>query len=166
MPSTTPGWLCALGLLAAPPAALVASAVQPVAMALHELATNAAKHGALSRPEGRVSLRWRLDPGTATVRLTWTESGGPPVTAPPSRRGFGSRMIEATLEGQLGGTLAVHWEAEGLRTEIALPVARVLAAEHVLYPRAVRWAVEGALRIDAAGCVTQARGEAQLLLPP
>jgi two-component sensor histidine kinase len=115
--------------LEGPPAALVASAVQPVAMALHELATNAAKHGALSRPEGRVSLRWRLDPGTATVRLTWTESGGPPVTAPPSRRGFGSRMIEATLEGQLGGTLAVHWEAEGLRTEIALPVARVLAAD-------------------------------------
>ena len=112
-----------------PPAALVASAVQPIAMAIHELATNAAKHGALSRPEGRVSLRWRIDAGTGTLRLTWTESGGPPVSAPPSRRGFGSRMIEATLEGQLGGALALHWLKDGLRAEIALPVTRVLASD-------------------------------------
>jgi two-component sensor histidine kinase len=115
--------------LEGPPAALVASAVQPVAMALHELATNAAKHGALSRPEGRVALRWRLDPGTATLRLTWTESGGPPVSTPPSRRGFGSRMIEATLEGQLSGSLDLQWQEDGLRAEIALPAARVLAAD-------------------------------------
>ncbi len=115
--------------LEGPPAALVASAVQPVAMALHELATNAAKHGALSLPEGRISLRWWLDPATGTLRLTWTESGGPPVSTPPKRRGFGSRMIEATLEGQLGGSLDLHWHAGGLRAEIALPVARVLAAD-------------------------------------
>lgn len=115
--------------LEGPPAALVASAVQPVAMALHERATNAAKHGALSRPEGRVALRWRLDPATATLRLTWTESGGPAVGAPPSRRGFGSRMIEATLEGQLGGDLDLFWQEGGLRAEIALPVARVLASD-------------------------------------
>jgi PAS domain S-box-containing protein len=112
-----------------PPAALVASAVQPVAMALHELATNAAKHGALSRPEGRVSLRWRFDRDTATLRLLWTESGGPAVSAPPSRRGFGSRMIEATLEGQLGGSLVLRWQEDGLRAEIALPARRVLAAD-------------------------------------
>jgi PAS domain S-box-containing protein len=115
--------------LGGPPAALVACAVQPVAMAIHELATNASKHGALSRPEGRVSLRWRLDPGTAALRLTWTESGGPPVTAPPTRRGFGSRMIEATLEGQLRGGLDLHWQEDGLRAEIVLPAARVLAAD-------------------------------------
>jgi two-component sensor histidine kinase len=115
--------------LEGPPAALVASAVQPVAMALHELATNACKHGALSRPEGRVTLRWRLDPDSGTLRLTWTESGGPGVSAPPVRRGFGSRMIEATLEGQLRGSLALHWHPGGLRAEIALPAARVLAAD-------------------------------------
>lgn len=115
--------------LEGPPAALVASAVQPVAMALHELATNACKHGALSRPEGHVSLRWRLDRETASLRLTWTESGGPSVAAPPSRRGFGSRMIEATLEGQLGGSLVQQWQESGLRVEIALPTARVLAAD-------------------------------------
>ena len=115
--------------LEGPPAALVASAVQPVAMALHELTTNACKHGALSRPEGRVTLRWRLDPDSGTLRLTWTESGGPKVSAPPVRRGFGSRMIEATLEGQLRGSLALHWQPGGLRAEIALPAARVLAAD-------------------------------------
>ena len=107
----------------------MASAVQPVAMAIHELATNASKHGALSRPEGRVSLRWRLDRETATLRLTWTETGGPPVSAPPTRRGFGSRMIEATLEGQLRGSLDLHWHSDGLRAEIVLPAARVLAAD-------------------------------------
>ena len=115
--------------MAGPPAALVGSAVQPVAMALHELATNSTKHGALSRPEGRVALRWELDRSTGTLRLFWTESGGPPVSAPPSRRGFGSRMIEATVQGQLGGSLAFDWQEDGLRVEIALPAARVLAAE-------------------------------------
>jgi PAS domain S-box-containing protein len=112
-----------------PPATLVASAVQPVAMALHELATNSTKHGALSRRDGRVALRWELDRSTDTLRLIWTESGGPPVSAPPSRRGFGSRMIEATVEGQLGGSLALHWREDGLRVEIALPAARVLALQ-------------------------------------
>ena len=125
------------------PAALVASAVQPVAMALHELATNAAKHGALSVPEGRVSLRWRLDPGTETLRITWTESGGPPVAAPPGRRGFGSRMIEATLEGQLGGCLSLHWDGGGLRAEIALPVARVLASDAKPGAEAAEFALAG-----------------------
>ena len=129
--------------LEGPPAALVASAVQPVAMALHELATNAAKHGALSRPEGRVSLRWRLDPGTRMLRLTWTESGGPPVSAPPSRRGFGSRMIEGTLEGQLGGCLSLHWREGGLQAEIALPVARVLASEAGPETEPVEFALAG-----------------------
>jgi PAS domain S-box-containing protein len=115
--------------LEGPSAALVASAVQPVAMALHELATNSAKHGALSRPEGRVVLRWDLDRDAATLRVFWTESGGPPVSEPPARRGFGSRMIQATVEGQLGGSLALHWHEDGLRAELALPAARVLAAE-------------------------------------
>ena len=129
--------------LEGPPAALVASAVQPVAMALHELATNAAKHGALSVPEGRVSLRWRLDPGTETLRITWAESGGPPVAAPPKRRGFGSRMIEATLEGQLGGCLSLYWEDGGLRAEIALPVARVLASDAKPGAEAAEFALAG-----------------------
>ncbi|MBD0271690.1 MAG: ATP-binding protein, partial [Acetobacteraceae bacterium] len=129
--------------LEGPPAALVASAVQPVAMAIHELATNATKHGALSVPEGRVSLRWRLDPGTATLRITWAESDGPPVPAPPTRRGFGSRMIEATLEGQLGGCLSLHWEEDGLRAEIALPVARVLASDAKPGTEPVEFALAG-----------------------
>jgi two-component sensor histidine kinase len=115
--------------LEGPPAALKAAAVQPIAMALHELATNSAKHGALARPEGRVVLRWRLDRDKDTLRLCWTERGGPAVSAPPSRRGFGSRMIEATIQGRLGGSLVLHWQQDGLRAEIALPAARVLEAD-------------------------------------
>lgn len=71
-----------------------------LALALHELATNAIKHGALSRPEGQVEVTWRGDPD-GMVRLTWQERGGPPVR-PPSRRGFGSRMLERGLPAELG----------------------------------------------------------------
>ena len=70
-----------------------------LSLALHELATNAAKYGALSRPEGRVELRWQAQDGR--LSLSWRESGGPPV-APPSRRGFGSRLIENALCRDLG----------------------------------------------------------------
>jgi two-component sensor histidine kinase len=62
-----------------------------LSLALHELATNAAKYGALSRPEGRVELRWQAQDGQ--LSLNWRESGGPPVVA-PSRRGFGSRLLQ------------------------------------------------------------------------
>ena len=74
---------------------LPAVAAQPVAMALHELATNAAKHGALSVPEGTVSVAWRID--GRRLRIRWAESGGPPVPGSPKRRGFGSRLLEATI---------------------------------------------------------------------
>ena len=100
-------------------------------MALHELATNAVKHGALSVPGGRVSLSWSADDdddaAAGLLRLCWREAGGPPVAAPPTRRGFGSRVLEATLRGQLGGTVTRGWEASGLVCEAALPLPRVLA---------------------------------------
>ena len=125
-----------LGRAQAPPAVLIdgervplaPGAVQPVAMALHELATNAAKHGALSRPEGRVALSWALDAATGRLRLLWSESGGPPGAGPPSRRGFGSTVLDATMRRQLGGQATLTWSPEGLRCAIALPVGRVLPA--------------------------------------
>ena len=114
-----------------PPVALAAAAAQPFAVVLHELATNAAKHGALSVPGGAVAVRWRAgrragDDGM--LRLRWAEAGGPPVTVSPERRGFGSRVVEATVRGQLGGAVERRWERTGLVVEIAVPLARVAAA--------------------------------------
>lgn len=95
---------------------------QPLAMAVHELATNAAKHGALSVPDGRVRLDWRL--GEGWLRLRWAEEGGPPVAGPPARRGFGSRVLERTLGAQLGGGVVLHWRPGGLVCEMDVPLCR------------------------------------------
>jgi two-component sensor histidine kinase len=111
--------------------AVAAAAVQPLSMILHELATNAAKHGALSVPAGRVEVDWRLEPldataGTAgdTLVLDWAEHGGPPVAGPPARRGFGSRLIERGLPVQLGrgSTVRMDFAPEGLRCRIRAPL--------------------------------------------
>ncbi|RRN65023.1 PAS domain-containing protein [Caulobacter sp. 602-1] len=86
-----------------------------LSMALHELATNAMKYGALSTPVGRVHVSWALapDPGAARVDLTWTETGGPPV-APPTERGFGSRLIERGLAAELSGSAAIDFHPDGV----------------------------------------------------
>lgn len=113
-----------------PPVPLAAAAVQPFAMVLHELATNAAKHGALSALGGRVEVRWRAGRRAAEdglLRLSWTETGGPPLAGAPARRSFGSRMIEATVRRQLGGALERRWEPTGLVVEVAVPLARATA---------------------------------------
>lgn len=114
--------------LRGPAVTIVATAVQPLAMAIHELATNATKYGALSRPEGLLTLEWDALAGSPEyLRLTWRETGGPPVEAAPTERGFGTRVLQGTLARQLGGTLAFHWDRSGLTCEIVLPAARVLA---------------------------------------
>jgi CheY-like chemotaxis protein len=91
---------------------------QTIALALHELATNAAKYGALSKELGRVDLSWRTEPGK--LELTWVESGGPEITA-PSRGGYGSRAILAGIERQLGGIVDFDWQAGGLRCTLSVP---------------------------------------------
>jgi two-component sensor histidine kinase len=80
-------------------------------LALHELSTNASKYGALSVPEGRVMIAWRV--AGDVLRLEWRESGGPPV-AQPERRGFGLRMIERALAADLGGSVEMAFEPQGL----------------------------------------------------
>jgi PAS domain S-box-containing protein len=80
-------------------------------LAMHELATNAVKHGALSGTQGKVTVRWSLEGGV--LRLTWTESGGPPVTT-PARRGFGARMLEQGLAEELRGTVRLEFRPQGL----------------------------------------------------
>lgn len=86
-----------------------------LSMALHELATNAMKYGALSTPEGRIRLAWDLapEPGAARLDLTWTERDGPPV-APPAERGFGSRLIERGLAAELSGSATIAFPPEGV----------------------------------------------------
>jgi two-component sensor histidine kinase len=106
--------------LAGPPVGLPPEAVQPLAMALHELATNAAKHGALSVPGGQVQLAWSRTSQLLTV--DWVELGGPPV-AEPTTRGFGSRVITRAL-GQVGGTVRLDWRRAGLVAVITLPLGR------------------------------------------
>ncbi len=113
--------------LAGPEVTLNASAVQPLSMALHELATNATKYGALSAAAGEVSIAWSLDAPAGLLLLRWAESGGPEVAGPPSRRGFGSRVLEATIRDQLGGRIKRRWNGSGLVCEIAVPAARSVA---------------------------------------
>ena len=90
-----------------------------IAMALHELATNALKYGALSVPEGKVTIRWSVE--GERLRIGWQESGGPSVAA-PTRRGFGSRMIERALAGDLRGTASLDFRPAGLVCEIDAPL--------------------------------------------
>ncbi len=110
--------------LSGPPVMLEANSTQALCMALHELATNAVKYGALSQPGGVVSVNWWL--AERRLRLTWRESGGPP-TAEPTRRGFGTRVIEQTIQGQLGGTLERRWTPAGLVVEISVPHGPLVA---------------------------------------
>ncbi|WP_203075978.1 PAS domain S-box protein [Falsiroseomonas ponticola] len=91
---------------------------QAMVLALHELATNAAKHGALSRPGGRVGLE--AAPGAGALRLLWREEDGPPVAGPPARRGFGTRLLERGLAADLGpgSSVRLAFPADGVRAEI------------------------------------------------
>jgi two-component sensor histidine kinase len=93
---------------------------QTIAVAVHELATNAAKYGALSVATGNVLVEWsRADTDGALV-LRWTEAGGPPVK-PPTRKGFGTGVIEALIRRHLRGDVRRAWHAGGLVCEITLP---------------------------------------------
>lgn len=102
---------------------LPADMVQPLALALHELATNAAKYGALSVSGGRLDVAWQLD-GAGDLAVTWRESGGPPA-APPDKAGFGTRVVTSAIEQQLGGTLDWDWGGEGLVCRFTVPAARL-----------------------------------------
>jgi PAS domain S-box-containing protein len=93
----------------------------PIALFVHELATNAAKYGALAAADGKVSIHAESD-GT-TYRLVWKETGGATIGEAPAAEGFGSRLIALSVEGQLGGKLLRTWEADGLKVELAVPLA-------------------------------------------
>jgi PAS domain S-box-containing protein len=113
-------------VLAGPPIRLGPTAAPPIALALHEMATNAAKYGALARPDGTVTLRWSTIPRagrSAALRLVWEESGGPPAPQ-PERDGFGHRLVTQS-SAQLGGAALFHWSPTGLAVELLLPIDRL-----------------------------------------
>ena len=96
-----------------------------LAMVIHELATNTAKHGALSSDAGSLDITGKAD--DEMMMLTWAETGGPELTEEPTLSGFGSRMMRRHLEGQLGGSIRYDWQPTGLVAEIALKTS-VLAS--------------------------------------
>jgi PAS domain S-box-containing protein len=94
-----------------------------LALGLHELATNAAKYGALSTSGGRVHVQWEVVDGERPqrIRVTWTETGGPPVV-PPSRAGFGTRLIERVLAQEVGGTAKIDYRETGVVFTVDAPL--------------------------------------------
>ncbi|MGE0117816.1 MAG: PAS domain S-box protein [Dongiaceae bacterium] len=99
------------------------AASQSLALALHELATNAAKYGALSVPAGRLAVSWEVTAEGLTLR--WSESGGPAVRSPPTRKGFGNTVLTASVAQQLDGRVALDWRPEGLRAALFVPSAQL-----------------------------------------
>ncbi len=98
---------------------LTPSQALALSIALHELATNAAKYGALSGEIGMVDVVWSS--GDGAFRLSWTESGGPPVKT-PTRSGFGSRLIQRSLAAELGGSAVIEYRPQGVFAEINAPI--------------------------------------------
>jgi two-component sensor histidine kinase len=102
--------------LEGPPTPVGPKTAVAIAMAVHELATNATKYGALSTDRGRVSIVWTVESDRRAL-LVWTETGGPRVD-PPSRRGFGTRMIERALASEVGGRASLDFAPSGVVCEI------------------------------------------------
>lgn len=113
--------------ISGPTWALPPQAAQSVSMALHELATNAAKYGALSTPGGRIALDWARDPDGG-LALRWRETGGGAIR-PPTRGGFGLRMVDRAIGHQLGGVATFEWRPEGLACDIRIAASALAPAE-------------------------------------
>jgi PAS domain S-box-containing protein len=108
-----------------PPVYVRAEAQQPLAMAFHELATNAAKYGAFAEASGTLEVIWKVPQrSSARVDIEWKETRSTPV-ASPLRQGFGTRLIRSVVERQLKGTVSLTWEPAGLRCSISLPMQSI-----------------------------------------
>jgi two-component sensor histidine kinase len=110
-------------ILKGPDVELASELAVPTGMALHELTTNALKHGALSVPEGWIEIAWDVEPDAEARKLSfeWIERGGPPVS-PPTRRGFGSTLLQRVLTAQAQAEIAMEFEREGLRFRMVAPL--------------------------------------------
>ncbi len=116
--------------LAGPPLLLVPNAATALALTVHELATNAAKYGALSTRVGRVDIAWARC--GEELALTWSESGGPTIAGSPQRSGFGSHLARLTARGQLGGQILFDWLPAGVRIVLTAKLKLVEAKEERL----------------------------------
>jgi two-component sensor histidine kinase len=103
-----------------PPLFLDAAAVQNLGFAFHELATNASKHGALSDARGRVAVTWAERGAAGGIRIEWAEANGP-AAAPPTRHGFGHRVLTELVPRALGGTAVLEFRPEGMRWRLDFP---------------------------------------------
>lgn len=109
--------------IAGPDIVVTVEAAQAIGLAIHELATNAVKYGALSATRGKVQVTWNLDAGGAkppTLHLSWIEEGGPHV-APPVRKGFGHTVLNRMIASSLDGAVAIEFPAEGLKWTVSIP---------------------------------------------
>ena len=106
-----------------PEVSIGGNAVMSIALLLHEIATNAAKYGALSSPNGRVDVSWLASNGE--LLLAWREHGGPLLSGEPEREGFGSLLTRLTVTGQLAGKLTRDWSREGLTVNISARLERL-----------------------------------------
>jgi len=104
---------------------LTSAETQAVAMVIHELVTNAAKHGALSSPDGRVSVTWDRagSDAAAILTITWRELGGPPIAAPVPF-GYGLSLIRDLIPHELGGTVDLKFPSDGACCKIEIPIER------------------------------------------
>ena len=100
-----------------------AKAVTSLALVLHETATNAAKYGALSEPNGAIRIKWEAQDGD--LHFEWEETGGPAIVAPPQAGGFGSVLTERSITGQLGGKIEYDWRRNGLKLRVTVPLDRL-----------------------------------------
>ena len=115
--------------LVGPDIVVTADAAQAIGLAIHELATNAIKYGALSAPTGKVRISWMLDGNagaSSQLSLNWIEQGGPPAT-PPSRKGFGHVVIVDMIERSLNGKVAVEFAVEGLKWSVSMPATNLVS---------------------------------------
>lgn len=122
-------------LMSGPALKITANAAQAIGMALHELATNAAKYGALSGDRGEVEISWHVDGNRDEdlFQLTWTERNGPSVVE-PSTRGFGSKVIERILQSRIAGDVAMVWLPGGLVCRVTCNASSVLDSEAEMPP--------------------------------
>jgi two-component sensor histidine kinase len=102
------------------------ASAQAIGLALHELATNAGKYGALSTDSGRVDICWQA--AANMFNMNWTENEGPPVVT-PTRRGFGSTVIDTMAKESLGGEVAIYYARSGLMWQLTCPAANALESE-------------------------------------